>query len=104
MNRLQAAPIVFLLACIGAVLLVANGMPQQAATTDETYDEGEYGPRAPIVWATPVQAMFSHQSHTTMGFSCDDCHFEPFEMEQGAVLEADDFTMAFFAEGKYCGQ
>jgi len=104
MKRLQAATIILVLASIGAVLLVAKGMTQQAATSDETYDEAEYGPQAPIVWETPVQAMFNHQSHTTMGFSCEDCHFELFEMEEGAVLEEGDFTMAAFAEGKYCGQ
>lgn len=96
-------PTIWLFACIVTMLLAANGMTQKTAATDEPYDEDEYGPEAPIVWETPVHAMFSHQSHTTMGLSCDDCHFDIFEMEQGAAVAEGDFTMAAFAEGKYCG-
>jgi len=48
--------------------------------------------------------VFSHKSHVgDMGFECDSCHDQLFEMESGAALAKGDFTMKSLAAGKYCG-
>ncbi|MDZ7642469.1 MAG: c(7)-type cytochrome triheme domain-containing protein [Desulfurivibrio sp.] len=104
MNKKTAT--ILLLACLAALLLAVNSGANKGGNSEtaaEPYDAAKYGPEAPIVWETPVQAKFSHQTHTKMGLSCDVCHGGLFEMRQGAATEAGDFTMEAFAEGKYCG-
>ncbi len=95
--------LIWLLAAAVIMMFAISGTSQQSSSDDPPYDESEYGPEAPIIWTTPVQARFSHYSHTSIGFSCEDCHDGLFEMYTGAATEAGDFTMAAFAEGKYCG-
>lgn len=57
----------------------------------------------PIRWEE-TDSYFSHQNHIEgFGLGCDACHSDIFEMEKGAALQAGDFTMQSFAEGKYCG-
>ena len=87
------------------ILLVSGGVIAANQPTEEPYDEDEYGPAEPIVWTKPLKSVtFSHKTHTMdAGFECDDCHDELFEMEAGAAQELDDFTMASFSEGNYCG-
>jgi c(7)-type cytochrome triheme protein len=79
--------------------------PPGAPVTDESYDEDVYGPSELIVWDKPVpRVTFSHKVHTMdAGLDCESCHDDLFEMEAGAASENDDFTMASFAEGNYCG-
>jgi len=75
------------------------------ALVQEEYDEDTYGPKDPIVWEKPVQAVvFTHKIHTMdAGLECDSCHDDIFTMEAGAAAENDDFTMATLYDGGYCG-
>ncbi len=75
------------------------------AEEEEEYDEDTYGPEAPIVWTSPIEAVaFSHKIHTMdAGLDCDSCHDDLFEMEAGAAAEKDDFVMETLYEGGYCG-
>jgi c(7)-type cytochrome triheme protein len=58
----------------------------------------------PLVWHEPTKAAFSHTSHVEeMELACNDCHSGTFEMKKGAATAANDFTMAAFKDGKYCG-
>ena len=64
----------------------------------------EYG-GGPIVFIKPVRAViFEHRFHLGKNFSCESCHPDLFPKKVGAVEERDDFTMASFREGKYCGK
>ncbi len=57
----------------------------------------------PIVWNEPTKAAFSHNAHVEeFSLECASCHNKVFTMKKGAVGK-DDFTMASFKEGKYCG-
>lgn len=69
------------------------------------YDEDTYGPARMMVWNKPVpRVTFSHKVHTMDAeLECDSCHDDLFEMEAGTVEEKDDFNMASFADGNYCG-
>ncbi len=82
--------------------LIAGDDKKAAA---KAYDEDAYGPEAPIVWVKPVKTVvFEHKTHTMdAGLSCDSCHDDLFEMENGAAEKKDDFTMAALYKGKYCG-
>lgn len=95
--------LIYSLAVVISLLLVVNGITQQTPDTDTPYDESLYGPEETIVWGSVGEAKFNHYSHTSLGFSCDDCHFEIFDMVTGAAKEAGDFNHAAFSEGKYCG-
>lgn len=79
--------------------------PAAVGAVPAGYDEGVYGPAAPIIWNKPVKGVFfSHKTHTMdMGLSCDSCHDELFEMMAGAAEEKADFTMESLYAGKYCG-
>lgn len=72
---------------------------------EEVYDEGTYGPQAPIVWAKPVKGVvFVHKIHTMdAGLTCDNCHDKLFEMAAGTAEKNADFTMDSLYKGKYCG-
>lgn len=64
----------------------------------------EYG-GGPIVFIKPVRAViFEHKFHLGQKFDCQSCHPDPFRQKAGEVEERDDFTMAAFNEGKYCGK
>jgi c(7)-type cytochrome triheme protein len=93
------------LAACAALLYSVAGAVKGAPVTDEEYDEDLYGPAEMVVWNKPVpRVTFSHKVHTMdLGFECDSCHDDLFEMEAGAAQENEDFTMAGFADGKYCG-
>ncbi len=85
--------------CLSTPLFIAAN----SLASDE-YDEDTYGPENPIVWNSPVKAAFSHKFHTMeVELECSSCHDELFEMEEGAATANEDFTMAAFKEGKYCG-
>ena len=58
----------------------------------------------PLVWNKPTKAAFSHNMHVEdLGLECSSCHSTIFEMSKGAAEASDDFTMAAFKDGKYCG-
>jgi len=64
----------------------------------------EYG-GGPIVFIKPVRAViFEHKFHLGKKFDCLSCHPDPFAQKAGEVEERDDFTMASFNQGKYCGK
>ena len=64
----------------------------------------EYG-GGPIVFIKPVRAViFEHRVHLGKNFNCQSCHPEIFAKKAGQVEEAEDFTMAAFRQGKYCGR
>lgn len=91
-----------LLVFLAAFLLAGSSMAEKAK---DSYDADKYGPEQSIVWDTPVKATFSHQTHTRdLGLSCDACHDGVFSMEQGAATKTGKFTMAAFAQGKFCGK
>ena len=63
----------------------------------------EYG-GGPIVFIKPVRAeIFEHRVHLGKKINCQSCHPEIFAKKAGQVEEKDDFTMANFRQGKYCG-
>jgi len=87
---------------LSAVIIWASS---QSNEQEEPYDEDTYGPEEPIVWNAPQKSVvFNHKEHTLAAdLSCDDCHDELFEMEDGAAEEYDDFNHAAMDEGNYCG-
>ena len=63
----------------------------------------EYG-GGPIVFIKPVRAViFEHRVHLAKNIDCQVCHPSIFTKKAGEVEEKDDFTMAAFRQGKYCG-
>jgi c(7)-type cytochrome triheme protein len=57
-----------------------------------------------IVWEKPNKAAFSHTAHVEdIGLGCSDCHDKIFSMKIGAAEADNDFNMAAFKEGQYCG-
>ena len=64
----------------------------------------EYG-GGPIVFIKPVRAViFEHKFHLGKKFNCQSCHPDLFVQKAGEVEEKEDFTMASFNQGKYCGK
>jgi len=64
----------------------------------------EYG-GGPIIFIKPVRAViFEHKFHLGKKFNCQNCHPDLFAQKTGEVEEKDDFTMASFKQGKYCGK
>ena len=64
----------------------------------------EYG-GGPIVFIKPVRAViFEHRVHLGKKINCQSCHPEIFAKIAGQVEEKNDFTMANFRQGKYCGR
>lgn len=103
---------ILLAACAGLIFSISGvaKSPEEIpdfgpADIPADYDEDTYGPANMIVWNKPVpRVTFSHKVHTMdAGLECDSCHDDLFEMEAGAVEEKDDFTMASFTDGNYCG-
>jgi len=67
-------------------------------------DAQEYG-GGPIVFIKPVRAViFEHKYHLGKDYNCQSCHPDLFSKKKGEVEERDDFTMASFRRGKYCGK
>ena len=59
----------------------------------------------PIVFIKPVRAViFEHKFHLGKKFNCESCHPGLFAKKAGDVEEKEDFTMASFNQGKYCGK
>ena len=57
-----------------------------------------------IVFIKPVRAViFEHRLHLEKKLGCIDCHPGIFAKKAGQVENRDDFTMAAFEQGKYCG-
>lgn len=58
-----------------------------------------------ILFSEPVKGvLFSHAVHVgEMGFDCDSCHDDLFQMEAGAAQTQPDFNMKALYEGRYCG-
>ena len=70
----------------------------------QTVDAQEYG-GGPIVFIKPVQAViFEHKFHLGQNFTCQSCHPDLFPQKAGVVEKKEDFTMASFNQGKYCGK
>jgi c(7)-type cytochrome triheme protein len=64
----------------------------------------EYG-GGPIVFIKPIRAViFEHKFHLGQKFDCQSCHPDLFAKKAGEVEEKEDFTMAAFNQGKYCGK
>ncbi len=64
----------------------------------------EYG-GGPIVFINPVRAViFEHRFHLGKKIDCQSCHPDLFAQKTGEVEKRDDFTMASFRQGKYCGK
>ena len=64
----------------------------------------EYG-GGPIVFIKPVRAViFEHKFHLGKNFTCKSCHPELFTKNTLEVEKREDFTMASFNDGKYCGK
>ncbi|MCF8056442.1 MAG: hypothetical protein K9K37_07365 [Desulfocapsa sp.] len=61
-------------------------------------------PEGSITWEEPTKVTFGHNSHTDdLGIECSECHNDIFAMQLGMATNSGSFTMAGFAEGKYCG-
>jgi len=58
-----------------------------------------------IFYTAPVKSVvFSHQEHAVkLGYKCDACHTQLFQMKAMSVEKQPDFTMSGLAKGKYCG-
>jgi len=98
--------IIYTIVCAaGFGMLCSVAVLASSTATEEEYDEDTYGPKELMVWQTPVpRVTFSHKVHTMDAeLECDSCHDDLFEMEAGAVLSKDDFTMSSFLKGNYCG-
>ncbi len=81
-----------------SLLLAGNSLAK------EDYDADTYGPEDVIIWDQPVKASFDHKIHTMdAGLDCAECHDDIFSMENGAAEQSNNFTMAAFKEGEYCG-
>jgi c(7)-type cytochrome triheme protein len=67
--------------------------------------EDEYGVPDDISYTKPVESVtFSHQTHAVdLGYKCDVCHKNLFQMKANNVESRPDFNMKGLAEGKYCG-
>ncbi len=77
------------------VILTVMASPGQAQ---------EYG-GGPIVFIKPVRAViFEHEFHLGRNYTCQSCHPVLFPKKAGEVEENEDFTMASFDQGKYCGK
>lgn len=64
----------------------------------------EYG-GGPIVFIKPVRAViFEHKFHLGQKFTCQSCHPDIFPQNAGEIEKRDDFIMAAFNQGKYCGK
>lgn len=91
MNRFHVILFVFLL------LLFTSG--RDSLTRAQEYGGG------PIVFIKPVRAViFEHKFHLGQKFDCQSCHPGLFPKKTGVIEEKDDFTMASFNQGKYCGK
>jgi c(7)-type cytochrome triheme protein len=61
-------------------------------------------PEDTITWEEPTKVDFGHKAHVEdLGLECSACHNDIFAMQSGAATSSGTFTMAAFAEGKYCG-
>ena len=91
MNRLFEIFFIFLL------LVVSSGIV--CITEAQEYGGG------PIVFIKPVRAViFEHRFHLGKKLNCLSCHPDLFAKKAGEVEEKEDFTMASFNQGKYCGK
>lgn len=77
--------------------LLATGFAQVSVADDSHGGD--------VIYEEPVMGViFSHDYHVNeMGFGCDDCHDDPFEMESLYAQEDPAFTMKGLEEGLYCG-
>lgn len=88
----------------GVLTLSASLLFAASALADEEYDVKAYGPKNPIVWNTPIKAVFEHGVHTRdAGLECDSCHDDLFSMQRGTAVKGKNFTMQAMAEGEFCG-
>jgi c(7)-type cytochrome triheme protein len=59
----------------------------------------------PIVFIKPVRAViFEHKFHLSKKLNCQSCHPDLFAQKSGELEKKEDFTMAAFNQGKYCGR
>jgi c(7)-type cytochrome triheme protein len=91
MNRLFEVFFIFLLLVVSSAIVCIT-------------EAQEYG-GGPIVFIKPVRAViFEHKFHLGKKFNCQSCHPDLFVQKAGEVEEKEDFTMASFNRGKYCGK
>lgn len=75
-----------------------------AAGFERSTEAQEYG-GGPIVFIKPVRAViFEHRFHLGKELTCDRCHPDLFVKKAGDLENKEDFTMASFNQGKYCGK
>ncbi len=75
-----------------------------AFASDTNCSACHVAPEAEITWDDPTLVVFGHNMHVEdLGLECSECHDSIFTMKNGAATESGTFTMASFAEGKYCG-
>lgn len=87
-----------------AAMFVLVIMPALLAGPVRSSRAQEYG-GGPIVFIKPVRAViFEHQFHLGRKFDCQSCHPDLFAPRAGELEKKDDFTMAAFNQGKYCGK
>ena len=90
MNRLLKTLFIFLLLMVSSGIVCISGAQ-------------EYG-GGPIIFIKPVRAViFEHKFHLGKKLNCQSCHPDLFAKKAGEVEEKEDFTMASFNQGKYCG-
>lgn len=85
------------------LFLYASFVLMAAGVTGALASDDFGGPE--ITFNSPAKGVtFSHKAHVgDMGLDCDSCHEGLFEMEAHAAESKGDFTMASFAQGRYCG-
>lgn len=75
-----------------------------AFATDTNCTACHIAPEGDITWDEPSKVVFGHGMHVNdLGLECVECHDSLFTMKLGAATDSGTFTMAAFAEGKYCG-
>jgi c(7)-type cytochrome triheme protein len=77
---------------------------ETAFASDSDCTTCHVAPQGTITWEEPTKVTFGHSAHADdLGLECGECHTETFAMKNGAATDSGAFTMAAFAEGKYCG-
>ncbi len=75
-----------------------------AFATDTNCKACHIASEEPLVWNKPTHVAFSHTVHVEDSeLDCTACHKEIFAMKKGAAAATENFTMASFKKGQYCG-
>ncbi|MBM9537455.1 c(7)-type cytochrome triheme domain-containing protein [Desulfobulbus alkaliphilus] len=85
---------------VAEIRATAPAAPAEAVTDFEYESFGD----THVIAVEPMRAMFSHNSHViTIGLSCDTCHPDLFDRQQGAARASGDYNHDSFEAGLYCG-